>query len=207
MDYTPSINRDNPVPVGEQLQDQIRILVDMALWPAGYRLPTVKRLAEVLELNYNTVASAYRALEARGYLTQHGRGGTCVAKALPEGRRVLEAYLASDLANRALASGLDTGTIVKLVAAHTALRASPSRLRVAAVAARPLEAEALAKRAGAFLGDSFECIPQTVAELHSSRYHFILIDPGLSSRLKQETEAGVKAKGWQPYLTVPAGAD
>jgi DNA-binding transcriptional regulator YhcF (GntR family) len=41
----------------------------------GQRLPAVRRLAEDLGLNFNTVARAYRVLRGRGVIsTQRGRG-------------------------------------------------------------------------------------------------------------------------------------
>jgi len=50
---------------------------------AGGRLPTVRTLAEDLELAPNTVAKAYRALEAEELVEGRGRQGTFVAERLP----------------------------------------------------------------------------------------------------------------------------
>ena len=47
-------------------------------------LPTVRALAEDLELAPNTVAKAYRALEAEELVEGRGRQGTFVAERLPE---------------------------------------------------------------------------------------------------------------------------
>ncbi|MEU1149170.1 GntR family transcriptional regulator [Streptomyces sp. NPDC005863] len=49
--------------------------------PVGYKLPTVRGLAESLGLAANTVAKAYRALEADGVIETRGRNGTFVAAA------------------------------------------------------------------------------------------------------------------------------
>jgi DNA-binding transcriptional regulator YhcF (GntR family) len=50
----------------------------------GDRLPTVRELARELDLAPNTVAKAYRELEAGGFVVTAGRRGTFVAERLPE---------------------------------------------------------------------------------------------------------------------------
>lgn len=67
---TPQIVIDlrSPAPAVRQLIDQLRhLLVTGALKP-GEALPSVRRLAIDLGLNHNTIAEAYRALAAEGWL-------------------------------------------------------------------------------------------------------------------------------------------
>jgi DNA-binding transcriptional regulator YhcF (GntR family) len=49
----------------------------------GARLPTVRALADQLDLAPNTVAKAYRRLEEDGLIEARGRRGTFVAERLP----------------------------------------------------------------------------------------------------------------------------
>lgn len=63
----------------EQLRGQISEQARSGALPVGYRLPTVRGLAEQLGLAANTVAKAYRALEADGVIETRGRGGTLIA--------------------------------------------------------------------------------------------------------------------------------
>jgi DNA-binding transcriptional regulator YhcF (GntR family) len=49
----------------------------------GARLPTVRSLADQLDLAPNTVAKAYRRLEHDGLIEGRGRQGTFVAERLP----------------------------------------------------------------------------------------------------------------------------
>ena len=65
----------------EQLRAQIARRAAAGDLPAGTRLPTVRALAAELHLAVNTVAKAYRALEADGVITTEGRRGTFVATA------------------------------------------------------------------------------------------------------------------------------
>ncbi|MFF8846189.1 GntR family transcriptional regulator [Streptomyces sp. NPDC015127] len=65
----------------EQVRAQISEQARSGELPVGYRLPTVRGLAEQLGLAANTVAKAYRALEGDGVIETRGRNGTFVAAA------------------------------------------------------------------------------------------------------------------------------
>lgn len=75
----------------EQLRTQISEQARSGALPVGYRLPTVRGLAEDLGLAANTVAKAYRALEADGVIETRGRNGTFVAAAGDAAERELAA--------------------------------------------------------------------------------------------------------------------
>lgn len=62
----------------EQLRTQIAAAVAEGRLDAGTRLPTVRALAADLGLAANTVARAYRELEADSVIATHGRRGTFV---------------------------------------------------------------------------------------------------------------------------------
>ena len=63
----------------EQVRDGIREQVDGGALAPGYRLPPVRSLADTLGLAPNTVARAYKELEAAGVVETRGRAGTFVA--------------------------------------------------------------------------------------------------------------------------------
>ena len=65
----------------EQLREQIAGQARAGVLPVGYRMPTVRGLAETLGLAANTVAKAYRALESDGVIETRGRHGTFIAAA------------------------------------------------------------------------------------------------------------------------------
>ncbi|MER5933188.1 GntR family transcriptional regulator [Streptomyces sp. NPDC002054] len=65
----------------EQLRAQIAEQARSGGLPTGFKLPTVRGLAEELGLAANTVAKAYRALETDGVIETRGRHGTFVAAA------------------------------------------------------------------------------------------------------------------------------
>ncbi|MBS9534741.1 GntR family transcriptional regulator [Mycobacterium sp. M1] len=73
--------------VDKPLFDQVRTRMIDAVrdgtLPAGTRLPTVRDLAGQLGLAVNTVARAYRELEAAGIVETRGRQGSFVAGSDP----------------------------------------------------------------------------------------------------------------------------
>lgn len=65
-------------PPYDQVKRQISQLVAAGELRPGDKLPTVRRLAADLDLAPNTVARAYRELEAAGVLDTRGRAGTFI---------------------------------------------------------------------------------------------------------------------------------
>ncbi|GAB2749596.1 GntR family transcriptional regulator [Streptomyces bullii] len=118
---TLKIHIDDSAPPYEQVRAQISEQARAGTLPVGYRLPTVRGLAESLGLAANTVAKAYRALEADGVIETRGRNGTFVAAAGSAAEREL-ASAAQVYAERARRLGLTQDDA--LAAARDALRAA-----------------------------------------------------------------------------------
>ncbi|GGP32087.1 hypothetical protein GCM10018980_67720 [Streptomyces capoamus] len=115
------IRIDDSAPPYEQVRAQISEQARSGALPVGYRLPTVRGLAESLGLAVNTVAKAYRALEGDGVIETRGRNGTFVAAAGSAAER--EASLAAQAyADRVRRLGLDEGAALEAV--RDALRAA-----------------------------------------------------------------------------------
>ncbi|MCM2390286.1 GntR family transcriptional regulator [Streptomyces albipurpureus] len=115
------IDPGSPVAPFEQLRAHISEQARTGALPVGYRLPTVRGFAEDLGLAANTVAKAYRALEADGVIETRGRNGTFVAPAADAAARELAAA-AQAFADRAHRLGLTRQ--VAQAAAQDALRAA-----------------------------------------------------------------------------------
>jgi DNA-binding transcriptional regulator YhcF (GntR family) len=73
------VDPDSATPPFDQLKQQLTALVDTGALPPGEKLPTVRALAAELGLAANTVARAYRELEAEGVVQTRGRAGTFVS--------------------------------------------------------------------------------------------------------------------------------
>ncbi|WP_251076434.1 GntR family transcriptional regulator [Streptomyces benahoarensis] len=105
----------------EQVRARIADQARSGALPVGYRLPTVRGLADELGIAANTVAKAYRALEADGVIETRGRNGSFVAAA-GEAADKEAATAAAGYARRAHRLGLDHDAA--LAAVRDALRAA-----------------------------------------------------------------------------------
>ena len=74
--------RSNPssgVPVYLQLIEQVKHAIDLGALRPGDQLPAIRRVAEDLVINPNTVAKAYRDLEHAGVIELRQGAGAFVA--------------------------------------------------------------------------------------------------------------------------------
>jgi DNA-binding transcriptional regulator YhcF (GntR family) len=116
-----TIDPASATPPFEQLRQQIAGQVRSGALPVGYRMPTVRGLAAQLGLAANTVAKAYRVLEADGVIETRGRNGTFIAATGDVAARQAAAA-AAEYAQRAHRLGLDRSSA--LAAVEVALRAA-----------------------------------------------------------------------------------
>ena len=65
-------------PLFKQLMNQIKNAVMAGLLKPGDALPSIRQLANDLELNHNTVAKAYRLLERDSVIQTKGYRGTSI---------------------------------------------------------------------------------------------------------------------------------
>ncbi|ACU70918.1 transcriptional regulator, GntR family [Catenulispora acidiphila DSM 44928] len=73
----------SPVPPYEQIRAQVAAMIGSGALPPGTRLPPIRQLAGDLGLAVNTVARAYRELEAGKLVASRVRTGTVVAPRTP----------------------------------------------------------------------------------------------------------------------------
>jgi GntR family transcriptional regulator len=69
------INHSSGIPLYLQLMEQVRHAIETGALRAGDQLPAIRKLAEELVMNPNTVVRAYRELEHEGVIElRHGSG-------------------------------------------------------------------------------------------------------------------------------------
>jgi len=73
------INPNAGIPIYQQIVGQVKMLVASGRLAPGDLAPPIRALAERLLVNPNTVARAYRELEAAGIFTSRVGSGTVVA--------------------------------------------------------------------------------------------------------------------------------
>jgi DNA-binding transcriptional regulator YhcF (GntR family) len=87
-----SISETSSVAPFEQLRVGLIEQIQSGELAAGARLPTVRALADELHLAPNTIARAYRELEADGFIETRGRNGSFVnAQGNPAHRQAQDA--------------------------------------------------------------------------------------------------------------------
>ncbi|SCE75682.1 GntR family transcriptional regulator [Micromonospora mirobrigensis] len=113
------IEADSVLPPYEQVRSQLAEQVGDGRLPVGTRLPPVRQLAAELGLAVNTVARAYRELEAAGLVETRGRHGTVVAPGRDDATDRLHAA-ATAYAAEALRLGVPADRALALVRAALA---------------------------------------------------------------------------------------
>lgn len=113
-----TLDATSPTPPFEQVRGQLAAQITDGVLVAGTRLPPVRRLADDLGLAANTVARAYRDLEAAGLVETRGRGGTIVTAG---GDRARERLATAARSYAAVAQELGIGPAEALHLVRTAL--------------------------------------------------------------------------------------
>jgi 2-aminoadipate transaminase len=72
------LDRDGAQPLYIQLFEQIKELIQKGVLPADYKLPTIRELAAILNVNNSTVVNAYRLLEEQKLVYKKVGSGTYV---------------------------------------------------------------------------------------------------------------------------------
>jgi DNA-binding transcriptional regulator YhcF (GntR family) len=99
------VDREDELPVASQLAWKLRGMLSTGLFPPGERLPSVRELAELAEVNVNTARSVYGRLEDDGFIVSRHGAGTFAADEIPSDGDV--GRIASDALDEARAAGLD----------------------------------------------------------------------------------------------------
>lgn len=113
------VSANDGVPIYLQIVNQVKYLVAAQRLAQGEALPSVRKLAEQLVVNPNTVARAYRELEAAGVLTTRRGAGVYVAEGKSPLARGEQTKILSERIDVLLAEArqmnVDLETLVELI--------------------------------------------------------------------------------------------
>ena len=110
------LNPSSGVPVYLQLMEQVKHALDTGALRPGDQLPTIRRLAEDLVVNPNTVVRAYRDLEHEGLVELKQGSGAFVRGSTTRSARVTKRAqgVMQSAVERLVASGLSQEEIRRL---------------------------------------------------------------------------------------------
>ncbi len=104
-----TISRESPVPIRDQLIEQIGLQIASGLLKGDEKLPSIRALAQRLGIHYNTVSSAYTHLAEAGLLDVRQGSGVRVASKMRRREIDLEAATLEDLLRDFLAIAAEHG--------------------------------------------------------------------------------------------------
>ncbi|MDR3139367.1 MAG: GntR family transcriptional regulator [Treponema sp.] len=93
-----TIDTANRIPIYRQIMDRIARDISLGILPPGYRLPTVRVLADKNNISHGTIKHAYDMLEQEGLIKKKRGSGTFVAfpKEVERGTAKVKAMAAID---------------------------------------------------------------------------------------------------------------
>ena len=115
---TITIDRNHGDAVYAQVAQQLRQLIASGALSTGTAIPSVRQLARDLGVSLNTVARAYRMLEAEGFLVIRDRAGVTVSAPAQEIDDAARGELVGDLRTilaRLRQAGMDSEELLRVV--------------------------------------------------------------------------------------------
>lgn len=109
MSVAIAVDPDIELPPYQQIEEQIRAAIQRGDLLQGASLPTVRQLADDLNVAPNTVARAYADLQQEGWLLSEGRRGTRVADRIPTTDKRVRSSVLRESLERAVASLVSRG--------------------------------------------------------------------------------------------------
>ena len=130
------VNPSSGIPLYLQLMEQVKHAVETGALREGDRLPAIRKVAEDLVMNPNTVVRAYRELEHEGVLElKHGSGAFIRASAGGRARLVHKAQaMVHSTLERLIAQGLTKDELRRVFENELAQASAQEQLEGAAVA-------------------------------------------------------------------------
>lgn len=113
-----NIDTSDHRPVYRQIADEVRRCISVGVLKPDEPLPAVRKLADELKVNANTVQHAYRVLEQEGVVQVRRGRGTFIAPQPREPSRARQSQIARQIAERMLREGFRHGLLASdLIAA------------------------------------------------------------------------------------------
>ena len=125
------LNQSSGMPLYLQLIEQVKHAVETGALRSGDQLPTIRKLAEDLVMNPNTVARAYRELEHEGIIELRHGSGAFISESVAWKNKITRKVqgIVESAVERLVASGLTGDEIRRLVENELALLRDGKKLQ------------------------------------------------------------------------------
>lgn len=200
-----AVDRDSPIPISDQLVEQVRYFLATGRYLPGDALPSTRQLAAQLGISFHTVRKAYQQLEAEGLLASQPGVGYVVShppERTLEDRMERGATIAADAVQRLIGLGFSEDEIQMLLDEQVTFRqVSTEPVKVLFAAPYRELAELGARHVTA--ATHVEVTPVTIAGLGGHPDADLILAPHASY------QAAVKASGQAdviPLQIVPPAA-
>ncbi len=122
------IDLHSAIPLNDQITAGLRLAIARGIVEPGDELPPVRQLAEDLDVNFNTVARAYRNLESSGLIkTSRGRGTHVVSQVESGNTTQVEKSILSAVVDARLSGCSQTEATKQIQDAINAVWCRPSK--------------------------------------------------------------------------------
>ena len=74
------LDKNNPIPIGVQAKEQIKMHINSGFYKEDDKLPSINQLAETLKVNKNTIVTVLKELEKDGYVRSFRGKGIFIGK-------------------------------------------------------------------------------------------------------------------------------
>lgn len=125
------LDKDNPIPIGVQVKEQIKMLINSGDYKEGDKLPSINQLSSFLEVNKNTVVTVLKDLENENYVKSY-RGKGVFVTLKNKGKEINAEYLGKIDAVIAEAKnrGMDASELINFISARFSYSTAAKRVKV-----------------------------------------------------------------------------
>jgi GntR family transcriptional regulator len=114
-----AVDPDAEIPPYQQIVENVKAAIQRNELPPNALLPTVRQLADDLNVAPNTVARAYGDLAVEGWIVSEGRRGTRIAPRVPTSDKRVRARVLRETLERVVTSLLARGYSPDEISAET----------------------------------------------------------------------------------------
>lgn len=182
------LDKSNPIPIGIQVKEQIKMLINSGDYKEGDKLPSINELSNFLGVNKNTVVTVLKDLEHENYIrSQRGKGVFVNVK--NKKKEIDPAFVSTvdAVVAEAKSRGMDASELINMISARYSYLHTAKRIKVLFV-----------------IGISRELLDANVKklrdEIQDADFEGLLLDSSLTR------EKASEALAWADLIVLPAVA-